>query len=39
MAESGHLIEFPLIIPDKKMDIVDSLIARENPQKTGVRAR
>jgi hypothetical protein len=39
MAESGHLIEFPLIIPDKKLDIGDSLIARENPQKTGVRAR
>ena len=39
MAESGHFIEFPLTIPDKKMDIGDSVIARENPQKTDVRAQ
>lgn len=39
MAESGHFIEFPLIIPDNKMDLGDSVIARENPQKTDVRAQ
>mgnify|MGYP001547721641 CR=1 FL=1 len=38
LAESGHFIEFPGTIPDKKMDIGDSVIARENPQKTDVRA-
>jgi hypothetical protein len=37
MAESGHFIEFPVTISDKKMDIGDSVIARENPQKNAVR--
>ena len=39
MAESGHFIEFPVTIPDNKMDLGDSVIARENPQKTDVRAQ
>ncbi len=39
MAESGHFIEFPAIIPDKKMDFADSVIARENPQQNVVRAQ
>jgi hypothetical protein len=38
LAESGHLIEFPGTIPDKKTDLGDSVIARENPQKNAVRA-
>jgi hypothetical protein len=38
LAESGHFIEFPVTIPDKKTDLGDSVIARENPQKTAVRA-
>ena len=39
MAESGHFIEFPAIIPDKKMGIGDSVIAHENPQQNVVRAQ
>jgi len=39
LAESGHFIEFPGTISDKKMDLGDLVIARENPQKTDVRAQ
>ena len=39
MADSGHSIEFPGTISDKKMDLGDLVIARENPQKTDVRAQ
>jgi len=39
MAESGHFIEFPAIIPDKKMGMGDSVIAHENPQQNVVRAQ
>ena len=39
LAESGNFIEFPGTIPDKKMDIGDSVTARENPQKNAVRVQ
>jgi len=38
LAESGYFIEFPGTIPDKKTDLGDSVIARENPQQTAIRA-
>jgi hypothetical protein len=39
LAESGHSIGFPGTNPDKKIDLGDSVIARENSQKTDVRAQ
>ena len=39
LAESGHSIGFPGTNPDKKIDLDDSVIARENSQKTDVRAQ
>ncbi len=37
MAESGHFIEFPVTIPDKKMDLGDLVIAGDTADKGATR--
>jgi len=39
LAEGGHAIEFPMAVPDTKLDFGHALIARDAPGSAVVRIR